>query len=567
MKVSIKTCQKITKGSWFIFLAGVIFLAGCNSLTIENDGNGLTDPSGEIKVQLNKATEISATPNTGYTFDSWTIVSGTGVTFDNNTSSDTSVTLTETDATIRADFLKQFILTINNDGNGTTLPSGGVTVDNGTATSISATPDTGSIFSGWTIVSGTGVTIDNATSANTTVILTETNATIRADFIKQYTLTVTVDGEGTTIPTGIMTVDNGTATSISATADTGWIFSGWTIVSGTGVTINDDTAASTSVTLTGTSASIRADFLKTPKLYVTNYDGESVSVIDGLTGAIDDTIDLSSASYPPAAIGVNPNTNKIYVIHDNDNATVLDGSSNTVSKTIDFYIATDYPGVAVNPVTNKIFIAATYDTDIIVLDGSTDTELGSFYTDFSDYDGCYPNGIAVNPVTDKLYIIDWADEIVYVYEGSDPYAKITEMASGESDDLGGIAVNSVTNKIYVPDTVDSLYIFDGSTDTPSTNITVGTNPYGVAVNETTNMIYVTNMDDDTVSVVNGTTDTVSTTISVGNQPLGVAVSKNLNRIYVVNSADNSTSIINGSTNTVINTVTVGGNPRGIDVLE
>ena len=49
-----------------------------NILIINTDGNGTTDPSGEVIVKSGEVVSISATPNTGYVFLSWT---GTGVTF------------------------------------------------------------------------------------------------------------------------------------------------------------------------------------------------------------------------------------------------------------------------------------------------------------------------------------------------------------------------------------------------------------------------------------------------------------------------------------------------------
>ena len=55
-------------------------------------------------------------------------------------------------------------------------------------------------------------------------------------------------------------------------------------------------------------------------------------------------------------MAVNPNTNRIYVAnHDSNNVSVIDGASNTVVATV--AVGTGPYGVAVNPNTNRIYVA------------------------------------------------------------------------------------------------------------------------------------------------------------------------------------------------------------------
>jgi len=74
------------------------------TLTLMNDGNGTTDPNGDVVVQHGTATNIHAIPGTGYRFNEWTEVSGTGISFGNVLSADTTVTLNSGNASIRANF-------------------------------------------------------------------------------------------------------------------------------------------------------------------------------------------------------------------------------------------------------------------------------------------------------------------------------------------------------------------------------------------------------------------------------------------------------------------------------
>ena len=55
-------------------------------------------------------------------------------------------------------------------------------------------------------------------------------------------------------------------------------------------------------------------------------------------------------------MAVNPNTNRIYVAnYGSNNVSVIDGASNTVVATV--AVGSDPDGVAVNPNTNRIYVA------------------------------------------------------------------------------------------------------------------------------------------------------------------------------------------------------------------
>jgi hypothetical protein len=76
----------------------------------------------------------------------------------------------------------KYVLTIQNNGYCTTVPSGVVLVDPGAVTTITANANAGHIWNpayGWTVVSGTA-SIANAGQAATTVTLNAGDATIRA---------------------------------------------------------------------------------------------------------------------------------------------------------------------------------------------------------------------------------------------------------------------------------------------------------------------------------------------------------------------------------------------------
>jgi uncharacterized repeat protein (TIGR02543 family) len=225
-------------------------------------GGTTTPAASQANIAAGTAVPIAATAAAGHRFVNWTVVSGTA-TFANPNSANTTVTLS-TNATIRANFVQTLTLTVNRlpTNGGTTTPAANqADIAANSPVSISATPATGFRFVNWTVVTGTA-TFANANALSTTVSLS-TNATIRANFEPTFTLTVnrTPAAGGTTSPaTSQANIASGTAFPISATAAAGYVFSGWTLVTGTGTaTIAAPNSANTTVSLT-TNATVRANF-------------------------------------------------------------------------------------------------------------------------------------------------------------------------------------------------------------------------------------------------------------------------------------------------------------------
>ncbi len=237
------------------------------SLTVLGSTGGtiVAPATSTITVNQGAATTITAAPLASHNFVNWTVTSGTA-TIANPTSASTTVTLNSGNATVTANFaVKTYQLSVVAGVGGTrTAPATSpITVNHGALTNIAAAPNSGYVFLNWTVIGGTAI-IANPSSANTTVNLSTNNATIQANFSPvavTYTLTMTNGGNGTTSPTGSLTVNAGAATPITATPASGYQFQNWTVTSGT-PTIASSTSASTTVSLTG-NATLRANFTAT----------------------------------------------------------------------------------------------------------------------------------------------------------------------------------------------------------------------------------------------------------------------------------------------------------------
>ena len=115
----------------------------------------------------------------------------------------------------------QYTLTTNVSGLGNVVPVGG-TFDAGTMVMLTATPDAGHQFSGW---SG-----DLTGAANPATITMDANKNVTATFTAlpptQYSLIVNVSGSGMVNPSG-GDYDAGAMVTLTATPDAGYQFSGW----------------------------------------------------------------------------------------------------------------------------------------------------------------------------------------------------------------------------------------------------------------------------------------------------------------------------------------------------
>ncbi len=212
-----------------------------------------------------------------------------------------------------------------------------------------------------------------------------------------------------------------------------------------------------------------------------------------------------------------------------NNVTVIDGATNQVTATVAVGSQPQPLSVAVNPVTNKIYVANFGSNNVTVIDGATNTTT-------TVAAGTNPFAVAVNPATNTIYVANDQSANVTVIDGA-TLATTTVATAGPTY---AVAVNPVTNNIYVVG-VSGVTVIDGATNT-TTTVAAGSLPYAVAVNPTTNKIYVPNYLGGNVTVIDGATNT-TTTVAAGTSPYAVAVNPVTSQIYVMNFGGNNVTVI------------------------
>jgi serine/threonine-protein kinase len=246
------------------------------------------------------------------------------------------------------------------------------------------------------------------------------------------------------------------------------------------------------------------------RLYATNRDDNTVSVIDTGTDTVIETLQLADGD-GPEGIAVTPDDRTSFVVnHGSSTIAVIDNERGEVVRTIP---------VGLSP------------TDVVVDDD------GHAYVTTND------GGSVVELDTDQV--------VSTVTAGSRP-----QSLAVSSDGSLGLVTDGASGTLMVMD-LDDFSIFD--------EIPVGAGPDGVALAEDGETAYVVNIEDNSVSVVDLVEGAVVSTVPVGDRPISVALHPDGRTAYVTSNDANTLSVIDTQTSRVVQVLQVGLLPEAVVV--
>jgi YVTN family beta-propeller protein len=250
----------------------------------------------------------------------------------------------------------------------------------------------------------------------------------------------------------------------------------------------------------------------------------------------------------PLAIAVNPVTDRVYVLNTTSaTVSVLDGKTDTVMATVN---VGKWPYVlAANPAENKVYVSNIFSNVITIIDGVTNTT--------KTVSAGSADAIAIDPKRNKVFLLGYEASSLIVLNGSDN--SLSRMPAGAMH-LWGIALDETAATLYVTRIGNGDVVAIDENSPTLTPIGAGQLPCAVAVNAKTNTVYVANYGDDSVTVIDGAKRVAVTTVPVGSHPLAITVDPQNNLIYVANMHGNSVTIIDGSSNKVVATLPAGSHP-------
>lgn len=283
------------------------------------------------------------------------------------------------------------------------------------------------------------------------------------------------------------------------------------------------------------------------RAYVTNEDGNSVSVIDLRTRRILAAVRVGTA---PRGVAISPDNRRVYVANNGGDAQRV-GSVSAIDTQTLRVVST--AGTIPSPEN----LAISADGAEMWVTGSNASGYGvGIYTlpamSSNGYpvqsQGCLGDGIAAvdalrgtrtwGVTCPSLGLVNFTDEGCGI---GDCQFSVLVGANPQ-----GIAFDANGNRAYVANADnDTVSVIDMATRLVSATIPVGSSPYGVAVGRT--KAFVTNFESDTVSVIDLATNTVVQEVAVGDGPSGVAVSARSGSVYVTNVLGNSVSVLKSRT--------------------
>lgn len=332
---------------------------------------------------------------------------------------------------------------------------------------------------------------------------------------------------------------------------------------------------------------------KTDTIYATNFNDDSVSVINGATCNAGVT---SGCGQKPATVAVGGPTDgavvdeashTVYVIYATQdlgavamiNSATCNGAghSSCGSTPATVQVGSAPIWVAENPTNRTVYIANQEDSDVSVLNAATCNvreRVGCVRPLPAIAAGFEAGAVDVDIATDTVYYSSQALNSVSVLNGAScnaihtrgctKFAPTTTVGSGPE----GAALDQATNTVYASNGNETdLSVIDAAAcnagdrhgcDRTWPTVAAGNSPFAVAVNQQTDTIYATDAATgaDAVSVIDGATCNTRTTsgcgrlpatVKVGNLPYDLAIDQATDTIYVANLLDDTVSVIDGAT--------------------
>src|SRR5664280_2531273 len=281
--------------------------------------------------------------------------------------------------------------------------------------------------------------------------------------------------------------------------------------------------------------------------YITNYDSNTISVVNVTTNTVTATVNVG---IKPSGIAVNSIGTKVYVTNYGSNTvSVIDTDTNTVTATVD--VGLNPYGIIITSDGTKVYVTNYHSNTISVIDAATNNIIATVNV------GLNPYGVVVYDES-EVYVTNYGDSTVSAIN-------ITTNTITATVSVGaypyGLAVSPDGKKVYVVNAGNNnVSVIDTATENVTATVKVGTYPYGIILNPTGTKAYVTNSYSDTVSVINTENNTVIATLDVGPYPVGIVINPAGTKLYVAHDHSDIFSIINTNTNNILLHVNYGTDP-------
>ena len=251
-----------------------------------------------------------------------------------------------------------------------------------------------------------------------------------------------------------------------------------------------------------------------------------------------------------------PDLGKLYITEfDENSVAVLDTSTDNIIKTIE--VGTNPFGNAYDAPAHKVFVANSGSKDVSVIDAKTDALVDTITLDE------VVQGVAYNPITGWVMVTCLSDNsVVEISDTLDVVVRTIPVG----DLPVCIAIDVNNGNCYVANYgSDSISMIDGQTGDLSWTTTVGTNPEALTVDPSSSNLFVANVGSNSVSVLNDITGSTLNQIGGISKPDGITIDSLRGYIYVNAAGSNSLQVLDLSDLKTIGDFSVGSDPEGVTV--
>ena len=255
----------------------------------------------------------------------------------------------------------------------------------------------------------------------------------------------------------------------------------------------------------------------THRVYVGDLPSKSITVLDGETYAVLDTIPVVvPGSVGPLSIRVDPNTNRVYATT-TQMLVIVDGATNREVQRVDMGLGAGLGSLWVDAAANRVWVprqvSPPREAEVAVVDGDTGRVVGR--VPFGD--GSWitlPMGIWGNASTHRLYAGYWrtfapdarAGAVAVIDTSANSVLARIELGSKFFN--GGVLGSTDTNQVFLVEDGHPIRVIDGASNTLRETLPTGDDVFGVTFNPSTHHLLTFSGGSDTVTAVDVTSGEV-----------------------------------------------------------
>jgi len=301
--------------------------------------------------------------------------------------------------------------------------------------------------------------------------------------------------------------------------------------------------------------SIAAYAEPTGRIFVTNENSNTISVIDGKSHAIEATIEIGNR---PRGIGLSPDSSELYVaVSEEDAIAVVD--TKTLEVLRKFKAGSDPETFAVHP-NGHIYISNEDDAKASVYDPKT----GQLIIEIPV--GLEPEGVAISPDGSRVIVTSESTNMLHVISVPDHQIVANILvgarprdATFSGDNTLAYATTEIGGTVIKVDMVNNKILAKAALGEPDAK------PKDVRLSRDEKTLYVAGGRANKVFVLDADTLEVKKGIPVGKRVWGLALSKDGKRVYTTDGVSGTVSVIDTATNEVTQTIEVGEFPWGVAI--